>query len=165
MRGQGWRTAGMLALLVPAAATLLGAGTASAATLHVCKSGCPYREIAPAIAAARNGDTITIGPGLYRGGITVDVSVRLAGAGPGRTVIRGGGHVLTIGAFGAAHEPTVAISGVTITGGIARSSPVSQPFTGKSGVWAAGGGVESRRERYRRARAPPAAPRCGSPTA
>jgi hypothetical protein len=143
MRGHGGRTAGMVALLVPVAATLMGAGTVSAATtLHVCKSGCPYREIAPAVSAARNGDTITIGPGLYRGGITVDVSVRLAGAGAGRTVIRGGGHVLTIGAFGAAHEPTVAISGVTITGGVARSSPVSQPFAGKSGVWAAGGGVE-----------------------
>ena len=36
----------------------------------------------------------------------------------------------------------MSISGVTITGGVARSSPESVPFTGKAGVWAAGGGIE-----------------------
>lgn len=68
--------------------------------------------------------------------------MHLLGAGPGATIIRGGGSVLTIGAFGALREPTVLISGVTITGGVARSSPESVPFTGKAGVWAAGGGIE-----------------------
>jgi len=57
-------------------------------------------------------------------------------------VIRGGGSVLTIGAYGASAEPTVSISGVTITGGVARSSPESVPFTGEDGVIARGGGVE-----------------------
>ncbi len=50
--------------------------------------------------------------------------------------------MLTIGTFGAASEPTVTIDGVTITGGVSRSSPVSIPFSGREGVFAAGGGVE-----------------------
>jgi hypothetical protein len=50
--------------------------------------------------------------------------------------------VLTIGAYGASAEPTVSISGVTITGGVARSSPESVPFIGEDGVIARGGGVE-----------------------
>src|SRR5215467_928348 len=139
-----WRSAKMVVLLVPMVMTLLwaGAGAASAATLTVCPSGCQYRQIGPAVAAARNGDTIQVGPGTYQGGITIDVSVRLAGAGAGSTIIRGGDHVLTIGSFGASGEPTVSVSGVTITGGLARSSPVSEQFFGVTGLWAGGGGVE-----------------------
>ena len=74
------RGVGMLVLLVPAVMTLLlaGAGAGSAATLQVCPSGCPYTQIAPAVAAAKSGDTIKVGPGTYVGGITIDVSVRLA---------------------------------------------------------------------------------------
>jgi hypothetical protein len=94
------------------------------------------------VAAAKSGDTIKVGPGTYTGGVTIGISVHLLGAGPGATIIRGGGSVLTIGAFGAQREPAVSISGVTITGGVARSSPESVPFTGKAGVWAAGGGIE-----------------------
>jgi hypothetical protein len=118
------------------------AGAASAATLTVCPSGCQYRQIGPAVAAAKDGDTVKVGPGTYQGGITIDVSVKLAGAGAGSTIIRGGDHVLTIGAFGAPSEPVVSVSGVTITGGIARSSPVSDPVFGVKGLWAGGGGVE-----------------------
>src|SRR5262249_29825643 len=65
----------------------------------------------------------------------------LAGAGAGKTVISGGGPVMTIGTFGASSEPTVSISGVTITGGVTRSSPESVPCTGKAGAWAARGGL------------------------
>jgi len=131
-------------LLVPAAVTLAWAGGAgaSAATLTVCPSGCQYGQIGPAVAAARSGDTISIGPGTYQGGITINVSVRLAGAGAGSTIIRGGDHVLTIGAIGVKSEPVVSISGVTITGGLARSSPESKPIFRKEGVAALGGGVE-----------------------
>src|SRR5262249_51861733 len=121
---------------------VLAPGQASAARLSVCASGCPYVQLAPALAAAHDGDTIRLGPGTYDGGVTIDVSVRLVGAGAGRTIISGGGPVLTIGEFGASTEPTVSIEGVTITGGIARSSPESTPFTGQEGVFAAGGGVE-----------------------
>ena len=131
-------------LLVSAAVTLAWAGGAgaSAATLTVCPSGCQYGQIGPAVAAARSGDTISIGPGTYQGGITINVSVRLAGAGAGSTIIRGGDHVLTIGAIGVKSEPVVSISGVTITGGLARSSPESKPIFRKEEVAALGGGVE-----------------------
>ena len=122
-----------LVLLMPGMAALLflASGQASAATLSVCPSGCPYTQLAPALAAADDGDTIRIGPGTYDGGVTIDVSVRLVGAGASRTIIRGGGPVVTIGEFGAVAEPTVSIEGVTITGGITRSSPESTPFTGQ----------------------------------
>jgi hypothetical protein len=125
-----------------AALLALASGQASAARLNVCASGCPYTQLAPALAAAHDGDMMRIGPGTYEGGVTIDVSVKLAGAGASRTIINGGGPVLTIGEFGASTEPTVSIEGVTITGGVTRSSPESAPFTGQEGVFAAGGGVE-----------------------
>lgn len=131
----------LLACVVPVV-LLAGAEPASAATLTVCPHGCQFSQLAPAVAAAQSGDMIRIGPGTYAGGVTIGVSVQLAGAGPGATFIRGGRHVLTIGVFGASREPVVSISGMTITGGVARSSPESIPFTGKAGVWAAGGGIE-----------------------
>jgi hypothetical protein len=132
----------LLAGLVAAAAAAAGSGTVAAATLTVCPSGCAFSQIGPAVAAAKNGDTIAVAAGTYQGGITIDVSVNLTGAGPGRTIISGGGPVLTIGTFGAASEPTVSIDGVTVTGGVTRSSPESVPCTGKEGVRAAGGGIE-----------------------
>jgi hypothetical protein len=143
-QGQVWRGARTVVLLVPMVMTLLWAGVeaASAATLTVCPSGCQYSQIGPAVAAAHSGDTIQVGPGTYQGGIAIDVSVRLARAGAGSTIIRGGDHVLTIGSFRASGEPTVSVSGVTITGGLARSSPISEPVFGVKGLWAAGGGVE-----------------------
>jgi len=133
-----------LVLLMPgmAALLLLAPGPASAATLNVCPSGCPYTQLAPAVAAAHNGDTIRIGPGTYAGGVTIDASVDVVGAGAGLTTIRGGGPVLTIGTFGALSEPTVSIDGITITGGVTRSSPESTPFAGEEGVIALGGGVD-----------------------
>ncbi len=131
----------LLACVVPVV-LLAEAEPASAATLTVCPHGCQFSQIAPAVAAAHNGDIIRIGPGTYAGGVEIGISVQLAGAGPGATRIRGGRHVLTIGMFGASREPAVSISGMTITGGVARSSPESIPFTGKAGVWAAGGGIE-----------------------
>jgi hypothetical protein len=122
-----------LAVLVPVVAVplLVGARQASAATLNVCQSGCPFTQLAPALAAAHSGDTIRIGPGTYAGGVTIDVSVKLAGAGPGATVISGGGPVLTIGVAGAASEPTVTIDGVTVTGGVAIGNLT--PSSGRGG--------------------------------
>src|SRR3954454_5482277 len=113
--------AGRQALIVPAVvllAPVVGMTQASAATLNVCPRGCQYMQLAPAVVAAHTGDTIKIGAGTYAGGVTIDVSVRLLGAGPGATVIRGGGPVLTVGVAGAASEPTVTIDGVIVTGGV-----------------------------------------------
>src|SRR5919197_591576 len=105
----------VLFFAVAAALPLIGAGRASAATLNVCPSGCPYTQIAPALADAKSGDRIKIAPGTYAGGLMIDASVKLVGAGPGSTPISGGGPVLTIGEFGAASEPTVSIEGVKVT--------------------------------------------------
>lgn len=119
----------------------LAAGPAQAASQCVGGEGC-YRSIQAAVDAAHAGDTITIGAGTFAGGVTIAKSVRLRGSGAATTIIRGGEHVLTIGSYGAPREPTVAILGVTITGGVARSSPESVPLFGKAGAWAAGGGIE-----------------------
>jgi hypothetical protein len=87
--------------------------------------GC-FAQIQPAVDAARNGATIRVGAGTFAGGVTIDKSIRLIGAGPDLTVINGGGPVVTIGVAGAASEPTVTIDGVTVTGGntVSNLSPV-----------------------------------------
>ncbi len=108
------------------------------------ESGC-YSTLKPAIAAAHAGNTIRIGPGTFAGGVTVKVSVTIIGAGTSSTIIRGGNSVLTIGTYEAPTEPTVSIAGVTITGGVTRSSPHANPGVGiasYSGVIAQGGGIE-----------------------
>ena len=124
--------------------TFVGSTSSAAAggRWDVCREGCRYQQIGPALAAAGDGDTIRVGPGIYTAGLTITASVTLVGAGRHSTIIRGGGPVLTIGSFGAATQPTVALRGLTITGGTTRTSPVSIPLRGAAGVIAAGGGIE-----------------------
>lgn len=145
-RGRKRRLLTAAALAAAAGGLVVTTGPANAKeaahTMSVCVRGHCYPTIQAAVNAARNGDTITIGPGIFAGGVTITKSVQLQGAGAAATVIRGGGHVLTIGAFKAPAEPTVSISGVTVTGGLARSSPESVPFQGKEGAWAEGGGID-----------------------
>jgi hypothetical protein len=132
----------LLGAVIAAPLMFVPAVAATAATISVCPSGCQFSQLAPAIEAAKSGDMITIAAGTYTGGVTIDKNVSVLGAGAGATVIKGGGPVFTIGAYGATNEPTVSISGVTITDGVARSSPESVPFRGEEGVIARGGGVE-----------------------
>ena len=129
-------------LIVSTYISLDSASASAVVTLRVCPSGCAFSQLAPAIAAAKSGDTVEVAAGTYKGGLAIDVSVKLVGAGAHTTIIRGGGPVVTIGASGGVSEPTVSITGVTITGGVTRSSPQSEPMTGMVGVIAAGGGVE-----------------------
>jgi hypothetical protein len=120
----------------------LAVASAASPTLDVCRQGCAYSQIAAAVAAAPAGSNLRVGPGTYTGGFTIDQNLTLVGAGASRTTISGGGPVITVGVSGAASEPTVAISGVTITGGDTTSSAVDATlgFT-EPGILALGGGI------------------------
>jgi hypothetical protein len=104
-------------------------------------SGC-YTTVQAALDAARGGDTVRIGRGTFAGGVRILASIDLVGAGTHLTTIRGGGPVLTIGAFAAAREPSVSITGIEVTGGVTHSSAQSKALIGKTGVLALGGGIE-----------------------
>ncbi|HEX6763010.1 MAG TPA: hypothetical protein VF094_09430 [Gaiellaceae bacterium] len=113
--------------LVAAAALVAAAffftGIARAATLCVGpQSGC-FAQLQPALDAASDGDTVTIARGTYAGGVTVDKSVRIQGAGSAKTVIGGGGPVITIFRAEAPDGLNVSIDGVTITGGVNSTQP------------------------------------------
>lgn len=127
--------AGSLALVLALAA---GADTAAEAKSLVVGPG---ESIQKAINSAHDGDVIRIGPGTYAGGVTIDKSVEVIGSGAGKTIIKGGGPVLTIGKAFAAHEPKVTISRVKVTGGHTTSSPISELYVEKKNVIALGGGI------------------------
>jgi hypothetical protein len=107
----------LCAALVAAGAAAGAAQPARAATLCAGSGSVCYATLKGAVDAAHDGDTIKVGPGTFAGGVTIDVSVRIVGAGAQATVIRGGGPVLTIGRQLDPDPPTVSIRGVTITGG------------------------------------------------
>lgn len=131
-----------------AVASLVAACVAGGAAAHaraaatICVgggNGC-YQALQQAFDAAHDGDTITIAPGTYDGGVTVDASVKIVGAGARKTIIKGGGPVLTIGKGEAdADKLNVSISGVTVTGGVATgvpSDPNAPPnFAGGGGIF------------------------------
>jgi hypothetical protein len=126
--------AGSLALALALAA---GSGSAEAKSQVVG----PGESIQKAINAAHDGDVIRIGPGTFAGGVTIDKSVNVIGSGAGKTTIKGGGPVLTIGKAFAPSEPKVTISKVKITGGRTTSSPLFKEIVGKKNVIALGGGI------------------------
>ena len=72
-----------------------------------------------------------LGAGTFAGGVVITKSISLVGAGTAATIISGGGPVLTIGIADAASEPTVSITGLTITGGQNHGD----------GAFARGGGI------------------------
>lgn len=139
--GRGMRAATVMVAMATAGTALAFASASPAATLQVCPSGCQYSQIAPALAAAQSGDTVTVAAGTYQGGFTIGASLTLTGAGATQTIIKGGGPVVTIGSGGSS-KLNVSISGMTITGGVTHSSPDSVALYGRAGVLAAGGGIE-----------------------
>jgi hypothetical protein len=136
-------------LIVAAAAAAVGVAAPArggpAGTICVDKAPGCVRTIQAALDKARPGDVIRIANGTYAGGITIRKSVSLVGAGPGRTVVRGGGPVVTI-------TPTarrVSIDALTITGGRTTTDPAGRcgadiPTCGQGYLRATalGGGIE-----------------------
>jgi hypothetical protein len=104
---------------------VLSVGTsAHGSTSTVCVgsgAGC-VGTIQGAVDAARDGDTVTIEAGTFDGGVRIDKSVKLVGAGAAATTVKGGGPVLTIGSH--SQRPlTISIRGITITGGVSETNP------------------------------------------
>jgi nitrous oxidase accessory protein NosD len=107
-------------------------------------SGC-LATLQAAIDAAKAGDAIAIQAGAFAGGVTIDKSLTLTGAGAARTVVKGGGPVITI----AASARTVTLAGLTITGGVTTTDPagtcgadVPKCGPGYLDATALGGGIE-----------------------
>ncbi|MEA2283177.1 MAG: hypothetical protein QOK21_3784 [Solirubrobacteraceae bacterium] len=124
-----------------------GSHNAARTTCVGSGNGCT-RSLQAAIDAAHDGDTIKVGRGEFAGGITIAKSVRIMGAGAGRSIVRGGGPVMTV-ARGSGGASTVSIVGLTITGGVTRTDPartcgadVPSCGPGYLRATALGGGIE-----------------------
>jgi hypothetical protein len=129
----------MALTLLVASGGVLAAGIGSAGAQSSVVG--PGESIQKAIDAAHDGDVIRIEQGTFAGGVAIDKSVKVIGSGASKTIIKGGGPVLTIGEAFAPREPKVTISKVKITGGHTTSSPLSKKFEGKKNVIALGGGI------------------------
>ena len=121
---------------------LAGVAPANAAPTCIRVGTTCFATVQAAVNAAQDGDTVVIPAGQFPGGVVVTTSISLVGAGAASTALVGGEHVLTIGTWMAASEPTVSIRGLTLRGGVAHSSPESTDFAGTPGVFAGGGGLE-----------------------
>jgi hypothetical protein len=131
-----------LTVLLVLAVLALGAtaGTTSAAhkTATLCVShgpGC-YHSLQAAFDAAHDGDTVKIYPGTYAGGAAIAKSIAVVGSGAERTIVSGGGPVLTIGDPNAANNQTlnVSVDGLTIRDGHNTTKPDEVVSRG-GGVW------------------------------
>jgi hypothetical protein len=134
----------LTAFAIASSAAIVAATAAAARADSLCvgRGANCFATIQPAVDAAHDGDVIHVGRGRFPGGITIDKSLTLIGA--GATTIRGGGPVLTIGVLGAATEPTVAIRRVRLTDGLTRSGAHCGPTcaTDFERATALGGGIE-----------------------
>ena len=144
------RAVGVVAAALAALGALLGlaapasVSAATAATLCVGDGPGCFSTIQAAVDAAHDGDSVRIGRGTFAGGVTIDKSIAVLGAGASGTVVSGGGPVLTIGMAGAATVPTVSISGVTIRGGV-NVGDTTVAFGGGVLIPAAAGGATGAR--------------------
>ena len=94
----------VLSLALTSVGAIATTGGSAHGTGSLCvgnRPGC-FATIQAALDAAPDGATIRILAGTFSGGITIEKSVQLEGAGAARTIVRGGGPVLTIGVGGAA---------------------------------------------------------------
>jgi hypothetical protein len=129
----------LAAALAAAVCAAVSSAARSAPATNLCvgvKSGC-FSTVQAAVNAARDGETIQVGPGTFAGGITIDKSVQLVGASAAATIIKGGGPVVTIGHFDGDNDLAVGLSRLTITGGLNDSQPSTSIVAG-GGVWIPG---------------------------
>ena len=123
----------VLGALVSSVLVAVPVSPAAASTTRCVGSGAGcYATLQGAIDASAAGDTVRVTPGTYAGGVRIAKNLTLAGAGAGRSVVRGGGPVITISPTGPG-TPVVDITGLTVTGGLDPG--------GDDGVHAAGGGL------------------------
>lgn len=130
--------------IVIAAVTWCSTAAAQARQIRVCSQGCAYQQPADGLAAARDGDTVLLGPGVYAGGFAVGKNITMIGAGARQTTITGGGPVITIGKADAKTEPVVTLRALAITGGHTHSLQGMTYKADGGGIWippSAGGGV------------------------
>jgi hypothetical protein len=130
----------LLAVLATALASVRGTTTICVGS----EAGC-VRTIQEGLARAHAGDTLRIGRGTFAGGITITKSLSLVGAGPGATIVKGGGPVITI----TPGSRRVALARLTITGGMTTHDPLRRcgadiPTCGPGYLRATalGGGIE-----------------------
>jgi hypothetical protein len=82
------------------------------------EDACPFQTVQEAIDAANEGDTITVCKGSFRGVIDFRESLTLIGAGADDTKLKGIGAGTVDSVVTVPPNVTVAIKGVTITGGV-----------------------------------------------
>jgi hypothetical protein len=127
------RSAGIIVLAVSASVVGLLPATAWASPRHEeCvgpRPGCAA-TLSAAIAAAPDGGTIRLGPGRYRGGVTIAKSLHLVGAGQRRTAIVGGRSVVTVTRRADGSIPTVTMADLALTGGTAVAADGYEGFGG-----------------------------------
>jgi nitrous oxidase accessory protein len=87
-------------VMIAAVFVILTAGSASAHTWTVGAAGADFPLIAPALAAAVDGDTIVVGPGVYRENLVVHRRVTIVGEGSPVLYGTGAGSVIRIFAPG-----------------------------------------------------------------
>jgi hypothetical protein len=96
-----------------------------------------YATLGEAVKRTVNGDVVKLTEGTYDGPVTVTKSIRVVGVGEGRTVIDGGGPVLTIKAT-TTYRPVVELIDLTVTGGVNTGTALNGKVTGYD---AFGGGI------------------------
>lgn len=123
---RGLRLAVLTATVAAGVVALAPAGAEGSPPHTECVGAGPgcLPTLRAALAAAADGDTIRLGPGRYRGGVTIAKSVHLVGAGAARTAIVGGGPVVTITPRANGSRPAVTLSDLALTGGTATGDGV-----------------------------------------
>jgi hypothetical protein len=108
---RGLRLIGLSVLMV----VPLSLAFSAAQPYTVCPSGCPFTKIQAALDAANEGDTITVGPGVYRENLKITKSLSLSGADPAQVRLLPGGPAYALVQIGEESTlKTVRIEGFTL---------------------------------------------------